>query len=166
MYDCTGRKSVTGFVFASLALSASVAAADDRAGVAALHTTYQAAVKNNDAATMDRILADDFVLVTGNGKTYKKADLIAEARTADNHYEHPAGQPAIGAHMGRYRRGHGVALGQGPQQGSSVRLQAVVQRRLRAHARGLAICVRAGVPAPAGQMIFRCAWSTGWQLKM
>ena len=45
------------------------AAAEDKAAVAALDTQYQAAVKANDAATMDRILADDFVLVTGRGKT-------------------------------------------------------------------------------------------------
>jgi hypothetical protein len=36
--------------------------------IAALDTEYQAAVKNNDAVTMDRILADDFILVTGRGK--------------------------------------------------------------------------------------------------
>ncbi|HTD28637.1 MAG TPA: nuclear transport factor 2 family protein [Xanthomonadaceae bacterium] len=72
----------------ALVLSASATAADDRATVAALDTKYQAAVKINDAATMGQILADDFVLVTGNGKTFKKADLIEEARTADNHYEH------------------------------------------------------------------------------
>jgi ketosteroid isomerase-like protein len=72
----------------ALALSASAAAADDRATVAALDTEYQAAVKSNDVAAMDRILADDFVLATGNGKTFKKADLIDEARTADNRYEH------------------------------------------------------------------------------
>src|SRR5437763_6440029 len=35
--------------------------------VAALDTKYQAAVKANDAATMDQILADDFVLVIGGG---------------------------------------------------------------------------------------------------
>lgn len=33
--------------------------------VAALDTEYQAAVKGNNAATMGRILAEDFVLVTG-----------------------------------------------------------------------------------------------------
>ena len=41
--------------------------ADDRKLVADLDTRYQAAVKNHDAATMDRILADDFILVTGKG---------------------------------------------------------------------------------------------------
>lgn len=55
--------------------------------VADLDTEYQAAVKKNDAATMDRILADDFTLVTGSGKTYDKADLLAEARSARFHYE-------------------------------------------------------------------------------
>jgi len=64
------------------------AASDDRAAVTALDTAYQAAVKNNDAATMDRILADDFVLVTGKGKTYNKADLLRAARDKSETYEH------------------------------------------------------------------------------
>lgn len=38
---------------------------EDVKAVAALDTKYQAAVKSNDAVTMDQILADDFVLVTG-----------------------------------------------------------------------------------------------------
>ncbi|SRR6266851_4894935 len=62
--------------------------ANDSKSVAALDTEYQAAVKRNDAATMDRILADDFVLVTGRGKTYSKADLLAEARNKTSVYEH------------------------------------------------------------------------------
>jgi ketosteroid isomerase-like protein len=62
--------------------------ADDQGLVAALDTHYQAAVKANDAATMDRILADDFILVTGSGKTYTKRDLLAEARDGHVHYEH------------------------------------------------------------------------------
>ena len=53
---------------------------NDETIVAALDTEYQAAVKNNDVATMDRILADDFVLVTGKGTTYTKADLLKSAR--------------------------------------------------------------------------------------
>ncbi len=60
----------------------------DEATVAALDTLYQAAVKKNDADTMDRILADDFVLVTGSGKTYTKADLLNEARSGHVVYEH------------------------------------------------------------------------------
>jgi ketosteroid isomerase-like protein len=62
--------------------------ADDRNLVAALDTQYQTAVKKNDAATMDRILADDFTLVTGSGQTYTKADLLDEARTGRIVYEH------------------------------------------------------------------------------
>jgi ketosteroid isomerase-like protein len=55
--------------------------------VARLDTEYQAAVKKNDAATMDRLLADDFVLVTGSGKVYTKADLLQEARSGRMIYE-------------------------------------------------------------------------------
>src|SRR5205823_10999146 len=60
---------------------------DDEKTVAALDTEYQAAVKNNDVATMDRIVADDFVLVTGLGKTYSKSDLLEEARSKRMQYE-------------------------------------------------------------------------------
>jgi ketosteroid isomerase-like protein len=56
--------------------------------VAALDTEYQAAVKGNDVATIGRILADDFVLVTGRGRTYSKADLLEEARNKSSVYEH------------------------------------------------------------------------------
>jgi Domain of unknown function (DUF4440) len=62
-------------------------AADDRKIVAALDTQYQAAVKEHDAPTMDGILAADFALVTGSGKIYSKADLLAEARSGRVHYE-------------------------------------------------------------------------------
>jgi ketosteroid isomerase-like protein len=59
----------------------------DQQAVAALDTQYQAAVSKNDAATMDRILADDFVLVTGKGKLFTKADLLKEARSGRIVYE-------------------------------------------------------------------------------
>src|SRR6185503_15121157 len=55
--------------------------------VAALDTEYQAAVERNDAATMDRILADDFVLVLGNGTVHTKAELLEEARSASITWE-------------------------------------------------------------------------------
>lgn len=55
--------------------------------VADLDSEYQAAVMKNDQATMDRILADDFVLVTGVGKTYSKAELLKEARDKTSVYE-------------------------------------------------------------------------------
>jgi ketosteroid isomerase-like protein len=53
----------------------------DAAEVAALDTAYQAAVEQNDVATMDRILADDFVLVLGTGTVHDKAELLEEARS-------------------------------------------------------------------------------------
>ena len=56
--------------------------------VAKLDTEYQAAVKANDAAAMDRILADDFVLITGRGKTFSKADLLKSAQDKTAVYEH------------------------------------------------------------------------------
>jgi ketosteroid isomerase-like protein len=55
--------------------------------VAALDTEYQAAVARNDADTMDRILAEDFVLVLGNGTVYTKPDLINDARAGKTKYE-------------------------------------------------------------------------------
>ena len=61
---------------------------DDAKAVAVLDTEYQAAVKNNDATTMGRILADDFILVTGRGKVYNKADLLKSARDKEAVYEH------------------------------------------------------------------------------
>ena len=63
------------------------APADDVAILAALDTKYQAAVEANDWATMDAILADDFVLVTGRGTVYTKADLLKEARNKTIIYE-------------------------------------------------------------------------------
>jgi Ketosteroid isomerase homolog len=61
--------------------------ADDEKAVAALDTEYQAAVERNDADTMDRILADDFVLVVGNGTVYTKPDLLKEAHERNITYE-------------------------------------------------------------------------------
>jgi ketosteroid isomerase-like protein len=54
---------------------------EDRRILAELDIAYQAAVKVNDAATMDRILHDDFVLVLGDGTVHTKADLLRSART-------------------------------------------------------------------------------------
>jgi len=67
---------------------------EDAKTVAALDTKYQAAVKANDATTMHQILADDFVLVTGRGKVYSKADLIASARKKEVAYERQDEEPA------------------------------------------------------------------------
>ena len=52
-----------------------------------LDIKYQIAVKNNDAETMEAILADDFILITGKGMVFTKADLLAEARARRTIYE-------------------------------------------------------------------------------
>jgi ketosteroid isomerase-like protein len=71
-----------------LSISVKGSSADDAKAVAQLDTQYQAAVKNNDAATMDRILGDDFIVVLGSGATHSKEDLLNLARTRRVVYEH------------------------------------------------------------------------------
>ena len=87
--DAMERKHFRTAIFMTLATLATAAnpAADAAATVMALDIEYQAAVERNDAATMTRILDDDFMLVTGAGKSFSKADLIAEARSGDTIYE-------------------------------------------------------------------------------
>jgi ketosteroid isomerase-like protein len=46
--------------------------------IKALDTEYQSAVQRRDLETMARILADDFILVTGTGRVSTKADVLAE----------------------------------------------------------------------------------------
>lgn len=60
----------------------------DERTVAALDAEYQEAVKHNDATTMDRILSDDFILVTSSGRMYTKGQLIDEAKSGGIAYEH------------------------------------------------------------------------------
>jgi ketosteroid isomerase-like protein len=60
----------------------------DAATVARLDEQFQAAVKANDADAIDKILADDFVLVTGSGKTFNKQESLEEARSRTTSYEH------------------------------------------------------------------------------
>ena len=74
-------------ILAMIGMTEARSSVDDEKAVAALDTEYQAAVKNNDVPTMDRILADDFVLVTGLGKTHSKRDLLEEARSKGMQHE-------------------------------------------------------------------------------
>ena len=69
-------------------VTAATAGDDDRAILAALDEQYQKAVEQNDWATMARMLADDFVLVDGDGKHYSKADLVNDTKSGKTHYEH------------------------------------------------------------------------------
>ena len=57
------------------------------AEVASLASAYQAAVTANDATTMNRLLAVDFVLVLGDGRTCDRDALLAEGRQATRTYE-------------------------------------------------------------------------------
>jgi ketosteroid isomerase-like protein len=66
---------------------------EDAKTVAALDTKYQSAVKSNDAATMDQILANDFVLVNGRGKVSSKTDLLESARKKEVTYERQDEEP-------------------------------------------------------------------------
>jgi ketosteroid isomerase-like protein len=52
----------------------------DRRAVAALDTEFQAAVKNNDADVMARILHKDMVLVLGDGSVGSRDEQLQEAR--------------------------------------------------------------------------------------
>jgi ketosteroid isomerase-like protein len=60
----------------------------DAETVAQLDAVYQSAVKANDVAIMNEILADDFVLITDRGASLTKAELIKEAREKRTSYEH------------------------------------------------------------------------------
>lgn len=84
-----GATLATALVLPAISASADTAEhhPDPARIVAALDTKYQAAVKNNDVATIDRILADDFVIVTGRGSVYHKEDILNDARTRACTYE-------------------------------------------------------------------------------
>lgn len=80
---------IAGVLLATvLNLSKLSASTDDVKTVASLDTEYQEAVKKNDAVTMNRLLAGDFILVVGSGKIFSKADLLDEARGGKYVYEH------------------------------------------------------------------------------
>lgn len=83
---------ILALILVSLFGAAAPRAADsgtetDRKTVAALDVEYQAAVKANDAATMKRILHEDFVLVLGDGREFDRDDLLAAARSGAYRYE-------------------------------------------------------------------------------
>ena len=61
--------------------------ASDACVVSALDLEYQAAVKRNDAAAMDRILHPLFVLIRGDGQVITREELLADARGQATVYE-------------------------------------------------------------------------------
>ena len=60
---------------------------EDRKAVAALDTEFQAAVKHNDAATIDRILHESMILVLGDGRVVTREDHLQAARERTMQYE-------------------------------------------------------------------------------
>lgn len=84
-FDIIFRRSASD---GSASDASAVGGKTDEEIVAALDSEYQEAVKRNDAGAMDRILGDEFVLVSSSGTTYTKAQLLDEARSARTIYEH------------------------------------------------------------------------------
>lgn len=68
--------------------TAFAAGAGCRNDVAALDTEFQAAVKRNDVAAVDRLLPGDYILVSATGDVQTKADLVNEARRKKYVYTH------------------------------------------------------------------------------
>ena len=80
-------KSILPIAMALTAATAASAPADDEKAVAQLDTQYQLAVKMNDAATIQRIHAEDMILVTGRGKVFRGDEIAAQARKGTTRYE-------------------------------------------------------------------------------
>jgi ketosteroid isomerase-like protein len=69
------------------AVAAAAISPDDAAVVGQLDRDYQAAVKRNDAETMERILDPRFQLVLGSGQKASREDLLRNARERSIVYE-------------------------------------------------------------------------------
>lgn len=75
------------FVLALWPAQALAACPRDAATIIELDRQYQDAVFRNDAERIERLLPDDFALVTGRGKLIGKAELLREAREGVATYE-------------------------------------------------------------------------------
>jgi len=71
-----------------LSSAALAAGTQCRNNVAALDSEFQAAVKRNDVATIDRLLPADYILVSDTGEVSTKSDLVSEARAKSYRYSH------------------------------------------------------------------------------
>jgi len=56
------------------------AVAQDSTKVIAMENAWNQAEQNNDAAAVQLLLADDFVMTTGEGDLYNKAQIVASIR--------------------------------------------------------------------------------------
>jgi ketosteroid isomerase-like protein len=57
-----------------------LAVAQDSTKVIAMENAWNQAEQNNDAAAVQLLLADDFVMTTGEGDLYNKAQIVASIR--------------------------------------------------------------------------------------
>jgi ketosteroid isomerase-like protein len=79
---------VSTLLIAGLAGIAALAAPHaDRDAVAQIDRSYQDAVKRNDADAMQKILHPDFLLVLGDGRRFRRDDLLKDARRGRFIYE-------------------------------------------------------------------------------
>jgi ketosteroid isomerase-like protein len=88
------RSTIVACAFALLVIvnvvprAAAASHDDDLKALQKLDTDYQRAVEQNDTQTMARILAEDFILVLGDGQVSTKADLLKDAASGQTKYEH------------------------------------------------------------------------------
>ena len=80
-------KMIAAAALLAAASAAYAGPADDQQTVAALDTAYQAAVEENDADTMARILHKDMILILGDGRVSTREDLLNLARSKEITFE-------------------------------------------------------------------------------
>lgn len=83
----------TAMLAAFAATAALAGPAEDEATVARLDREYQLAVKNNDAATIARIHADDMILVNGRGRVVPGREIEGHARSGTFTFERQDEEP-------------------------------------------------------------------------
>src|SRR5580765_961888 len=86
------KHDIAGMLLAAAAALIAPSAAfagphEDRATVSALDTRYQDAVKRGDAETMGRILADEFIVVFGDGTPHTRQELLDAAQSGKIRYD-------------------------------------------------------------------------------
>src|SRR5260370_56483 len=90
--QCRMNVRLSLVVIAALALAASdLGAAQSKAGLSskilALESKWNEAYKHGDVATMESLLADDFVITVEDGSTFSKSGYIAHNADSASHVE-------------------------------------------------------------------------------
>ena len=96
------------------------AAAQDASNVPVMENAWNHAELHNDAAAVDLLLADDFVMTTAEGVTYNKAQTVASVKDA---IYKPGAAAVIGhdcARFGQHCRGDTNLLREGRGHGKTV----------------------------------------------